>query len=105
MKIPKQLKLLGHTVTVEFDNEYCEKNACFGSYIMHENKIILCDKYRPNNKRWVKIKSDNIEHVFLHELTHAVLYYMNRLELFEDEEFVDQFAGLLHQAINTMEYE
>ena len=38
---------------------------------------------------------------FCHELVHAILFAMNKRELFEDEEFVDLFGSLLHQFLET----
>lgn len=95
--IPTSFKILNHTIEVVFDNEHCDKNDCFGQYMHQENKIILADKYKAN-KNWVKYKPEIIEHVFYHELVHCILYYMNN-ELWLDEKFVDQFAGLLSQTM------
>jgi hypothetical protein len=95
--IPKQFKILNHTIEVVFDSEYCSKNQCFGQYLYQENKIVLADKYK-SKKNWVKYKPEIVEHVFYHELVHCVLYYMNH-ELWLDEKFVDQFAGLLAQVM------
>lgn len=41
------------------------------------------------------------EQVFFHELTHAVLEAMGKEEMNRDEEFVDGFAVLLHQALKS----
>lgn len=42
-------------------------------------------------------------HIFYHELTHAILSSMGH-KLNHDEAFVDQFSGLLHQALTTSKY-
>jgi hypothetical protein len=41
---------------------------------------------------------------FLHEVVHSVLTSMNH-KLNKDEKFIDHFSGLLHQALETFEYE
>lgn len=44
-----------------------------------------------------------MEHTFLHELTHAILSHMEH-DLYSNETFVNVFAGLLHQALNSSAY-
>ena len=51
------------------------------------------------------IPDSSIEHTFIHELVHMCLYHTEQYELGKNEGFVDAFAGLLHQALTTMEYE
>jgi hypothetical protein len=101
--IPKQFKILNHTIDVIFDNEYCYQKNAFGIFLANENKIILADSYR-TKKQWRKYKPEIVEHVFHHEMVHVILYYMNH-SLFENEEFVDNFAGLLAQIEQTKKYE
>ncbi len=99
--IPKSFNILNHTVEIVYDNEYCHKNNCFGQFLYKENKIILADSYR-TKKQWRKYKPEIVEHVFYHELTHCILYYMNH-ELWDNENFVDQFGGLLAQVLEKKE--
>ena len=40
---------------------------------------------------------------FLHELTHAILFTMNKSELNDDESFVNTFSSFLNESISTME--
>lgn len=95
--IPSKFKIFNHTIDVIFDNEHCHKNECFGQFFHQENKIVLADKYKVK-KNWIKYKPEIVEHVFYHELVHCILYYMNS-DLWLDEKFVDQFAGLLAQVM------
>jgi hypothetical protein len=99
--IPKSFKILNHTIDIVFDNEYCHNKKCFGSFILQENKIVLANSYK-TKRGWRKYKPEIVEHVYYHELVHAVLYYMNH-EYFENEEFVDNFAGFLAQIEQTKE--
>ena len=48
---------------------------------------------------------DRVELTFYHELVHSILEHAKYNELNEDEVFVDRFALLLKQAINTMEFD
>lgn len=99
--VPTKFNILNHTIEIVYDSEYCHKNNCLGQYLFQENKIILADKYK-TKKGWRKYKQEIIDHVFYHELTHCILYYMNH-ELWDNENFVDQFAGLLAQALEKKE--
>ena len=100
MKIPKRFKLLGHTIEISEEPERFFERGAYGA-CSYEGK-------------WIKIvpKSDShpvtqssIEHTFLHELTHVLLYHTEQSQLSDNEKFVDTFAGLLHQALTTMEYD
>lgn len=44
---------------------------------------------------------DTVNQTFVHELTHWILFIMNRKDLCDDEKFVDVFAHLLCQAVKT----
>lgn len=100
MKIPKRFKLLGHTITVEYDSMLDGRNGCIGEARYTTNSIAL----QPNTDTFNRPVSQQ-EQVFLHELTHHILNEMNEHELRGNEKFVDIFASLLHQALTSMEYE
>lgn len=99
MRIPKRFKLLGHTVTVDFDASGYYAHRRFG-VADYEQKIILLTPKGPS----IPVTQSSIEHTFMHELVHHCLYHTEHAELNENENFVDLFAGLLHQALTTMEY-
>lgn len=94
--IPTQFNLLGHTILVKIDNEYCEKHDCMGRFIAVENTIIVSDKYKVNG-RWKAYKKSVVEHTFHHELVHCILYYTGNEKLWLDEQLVDSIGGLYHQ--------
>jgi hypothetical protein len=100
MRIPTRFKLLGHTITVEYDHMLDGRNGCTGEARYTTNSIAL----QPNTDTFNRPTSQR-EHVFLHELTHHILNEMNEHDLRSNEKFVDVFSGLLHQALTTMEYE
>lgn len=99
MKIPKRFKLLGHTIEVKEDPAGMYENRRFGA-ACYESKWINLTPKSPAHP----ITQSSLEHTFLHELVHMCLYHTEQAALNENENFVDLFAGLLHQALTTMEY-
>jgi hypothetical protein len=98
VKIPKSFTLMGHTIKVHIVSlrdwealaeQYDEMDDCCGFWVPDSNLIVLLRQ--PKSK---------LMHTYLHEVTHAVLFYMNN-KLWRNEQFVDQFAGLLSQALET----
>lgn len=67
----------------------------------YEGKWIKLNKLEGN----FPVTETSIEHTFCHELVHQILYLTEHNKLNKNEAFVDCFAGLLHQALTTMEYE
>jgi hypothetical protein len=107
IKIPKRFSILGHTVDVVLTNEpFKEKDGTFGysSYRTDEIEIrtLLGD---------TPIKHRLMVATFFHELIHFILYYAGASYsgkedyMHQDEGFVETIAGLLHQAIDSMEFE
>jgi hypothetical protein len=88
--------MLGHTIEVVVDNEYCHNNNCLGIFLALENKIIISDRYK-TNKSWRKYKSSIVEHTFYHELTHCILYHTGHGKLWLNEMLVDAVGGLYLQ--------
>lgn len=89
---------MGHTIKVHIVSErdweslaeqYDEMDDCCGFWVPDSNLIVLLRQ--PKSK---------LLHTFHHELCHAILFYMNS-PLWRNEKWVDQFAGLLHQALET----
>ena len=107
MRIPKRFKLLGQVVTVEFNPSLIQETDWNGLASFRRNKIEIMPHAVTNLRN-----ADQIEHTFCHELVHHILYYAGHSlqekdssKVHTDEGFVDVFAGLLHQALTTMEYE
>lgn len=95
MEIPTAFTLMGTRWVVEYDD--LERAEADGMCEFHKHKIIL--DYRLLRKN----KEDALRHTFLHELTHAILFHLNEDILNANEQFVDTFSGLLHQALTTGE--
>lgn len=98
MRVPKSFFIMGHEIKVHIVSQrdweslaekYDEMDDCCGFWVPDSNLIVLLRQ--PKSK---------LLHTFHHELVHAILYYMNS-KLWNNEGFVDQFAGLLSQALET----
>lgn len=98
-RIPKTLQILGHTITVRVCGKLEWEALCdmvpqieeddFGAWIQDKNLILIR-----------RTKRSLMFHTFTHELLHAILDMMNS-PLSYDEAFVDNFGGLLAQALAT----
>jgi hypothetical protein len=93
MKIPSSIQLMGHTVTVTVVPPIKWKvKGCVGLFNPADMTILIR-----------KGTQSTMEHSYLHELGHAILYCLNN-SLYDDEAFVDTYAGLLHQAMTSAKY-
>jgi hypothetical protein len=90
-------QILGQTIEVIIDNEYCHKNKCYGQFIPFENKIIIANKFK-SKKVWIDYKQEIIDATFYHELIHCLLFYADS-ESWLDEKLVDKLGNFLHQYI------
>lgn len=103
-RIPKSFKLFGHTLTVEVvpKSRWMERVAeitqqedggaeCVGLFDPMSNAIYL-----------LKQSPSQLRHSLWHEITHAILYYLNH-KLYSNEQFVDTVAGCIGQVIETAE--
>ena len=109
MKIPSQFKILGKIITVKYDKNIAYKDDVSGYASYRTNEIILqpvCGG--------VECSQTNVEIAFMHELIHHICYHAgaainHKLDqgnyLHQNEEFVDLFAGILHQALTSMEFD
>lgn len=99
MIIPKSFKLHGQKITVNFVPNLMYKHDAFGYAIYHENSIELQPSTIEN-----PIPQEVLEETFIHEMIHHIIDHIGgkyREDLRSDEEFVDKFAKLLHQALTT----
>ena len=95
-KIPKKFKV--GSVDYEVKRvEHCGDNDDFGFW--RPQGIIEI----ANQAGGYEVSESKKRQVFLHELTHAVLFTMGKENLNDDESFVNTFSSFLSEAINTME--
>jgi hypothetical protein len=104
MKIPKRFKLLGQTIEVKFDPSVQFEEGQLSWAKFNTMEIIL----QPSTEQ-TYMPEKKIEHNFFHEFVHHIFYAAGSDSfdppLHKQEFFVDLVAGLLHQALSTMEYE
>lgn len=104
MKIPKNLKLYGRTLTVEYDPALSHNDDVHGWAKYRTDRITL----QPVTAQ-TPITQEQLEHNYLHELMHHILYNAGEDNfdppLHKREYLVDRIAGLLHQALTSAEYE
>ena len=99
MRLPKQFKLGGMVVTIEVNNDILHDNA-LGQAFPNENKILLAIK-----DRQTEFPKTKVEQTLYHEILHMVLDSLGYHELSSDEKFIQSVSLLLHQAINSLQYE
>lgn len=93
--IPARFQLLGHVITVRIvpKSRWRHGRDCCG--------IWEPDKLRIDILGGQPVTT--MQQTFCHELTHALLDMMSH-RLSRDEQFVDQLAHLLQQALTTFEF-
>jgi len=98
--IPKQFNLLGRTIKVSAHPNVRMREGHVGLTDYNQDTIEL-----QTSTKELPLSVDSIHHTYYHELTHWILYCMGRDDLRDDEQFVELFGGLLHQAITTQKGE
>jgi len=91
---------MGKSFTVEYMPMLNYADGASGM-AYHRSRRIGIQTHSPEFPR----TQEDDEQTFLHELTHHILHAMGETKLNDNEKFVDMFAGFLHQALTTMEYE
>jgi len=97
IKIPKKIEVIGSTVEIIWDEEYCERFGVLGQADVNHNKIFL--KKIHENK---KFTDDALVETFLHELVHFMMRKLGKTDLNADETFVESFSNVLHQVIKQL---
>jgi hypothetical protein len=92
MKIPKSFQLLGkrYEVVMVPVEEWSE-----------EELVGLCSPQKLEVSIKCGLKPQLQEHIYLHEMMHAIFDAMGEEKLYTDEAFIDTLAGLLHQALTS----
>jgi predicted SprT family Zn-dependent metalloprotease len=98
IRIPTAFQLYGQTIKVNRVVDLMHRQASVGECRFRDEVINLQKNTKDNPHTEAEM-----EQAFLHELTHMILHFMAN-KLVDDEEFVDAFAHLLHQALTTGEY-
>ena len=93
MVIPKKFTLAGIDIDVILDDNLMINEKMYGKSDYQRQEIRIDPTAAPRQ---------TIEQAFVHELVHWVLYIQNRHSLRNDEDFVDAFAHLMYQALETI---
>jgi predicted SprT family Zn-dependent metalloprotease len=96
VSIPKSFTMLGEKINVIQRAELEPRTNNLGECHYRYNELHI----NFNATR----KEDIMQAVFWHEFMHLALDKMGEKELRDDEGFVNILAGLIQQAIETMEY-
>ena len=99
IKTPKSFKLLGQKYNVKYDTQLYHNAECVGRCDYEKNEI----KLQPSTES-IEFPSTQIEKTYLHEVVHLILKNSGSNELANNEDFVDTFAGCLHQILRTSKY-
>jgi len=99
LKLPTAFTLHGQRITVTQVDHIGSENGTLGEARLAKNEIAI----QTNANGFTRL-STQIEQTFLHELVHFILHHMGQDELCGEEQFVDGFSHLLHQAFTSMEY-
>ena len=94
--IPKKFKVGGVDYSVK-QVDHCGNYDDFGFW-RPQGMIEIA-----NQSGGYEVSESKKRQVFLHELTHAILFAMSKSELNDDESFVNIFSSFLNEAISTME--
>ena len=100
LKLPTAFTLHGQRITVTQVDHIGSENGTLGEARLAKNEIAI----QTNANGFTRL-STQIEQTFLHELTHFILLHMGQEELCGQEQFVDGFSHLLHQALTTVKYD
>ena len=100
MQIPTEFQVFGQHWKVIYDPKLRHDTDNVGEASYRDNVIVL-QSAAEGNPRIPCL----IEQSFLHELVHVILDCMSEHKLRADEKFVDVFANLLHQALDSARYE
>ena len=97
IKIPQKIEVLGSTIDIVWDNDYCERSNLLGEADNNHNRILLKEKHEN-----ILIKDDALEETFIHELVHLVFRKIGRKDLYDDETLVESLSNTLHQVIKQL---
>ena len=89
MKIPKEIKLMGKTIKVEYKDQI-DMDDNYGRALLNEGIILMKKNQESKQEK---------ELTFLHELIHHMNNVLSNNDLIHDEGFTDRFAQLLYQIL------
>ena len=95
LRIPKYFMIGGIKVEVVPKPGMLNDRKCIGLCVYREQRIYIDTEAGPE---------ETVEQALIHEMVHWILFIMNN-ELVNDEKFVDLFAHLAYQILDSAVYE
>ena len=96
---PKTMQIGNHKYRIQTVT-FMPRKGVMGTVQYDFGTIQLASHSNTTTKPYSK---EQRQETFWHEVTHCILFALNSPK-YEDEEFVDQIGGLLHQIITSMEF-
>ena len=96
--IPKKFTLGAVEWKVSIEDTELSNESCLGTSSLVDTEITIANNYKGKN-----LNPQLVEQTLYHEVVHAILNTMSKIDLSKDEEFVQQFSLLLHQFEKTKE--
>lgn len=94
--IPTSFELAGQTISVKYVKDLLNSSDAHGAAMYRENMIQIQE---PTDSCY--LPEDKLKQIFLHEVTHWILFQMGHQQLNQDEGFVEMFSGFLYQVLKT----
>ncbi len=100
MIIPESFMLHGQVINVKSITDLMYSRGVYGQANYANNQIYI----QPSNES-NPIPKTVVEETFIHEMVHHIMHQLPEKyrELNSDEDFIEEFAQLLHQALTTQE--
>lgn len=99
-RIPSSVQMLGQRIETRYDETLTAVDGSVGEARYGQSEIVL-----QTSTVAYKRTPEQIEGAYLHELIHYAFNFMGENEMRQNEKLVSILAGLLHQALQTAEYE
>jgi hypothetical protein len=95
----KSFKLGSHNIKVQYKSNVIGPDGypVLGLSEFLNNRIYVATSFQGK-----AIAEEVVEHTLYHEVSHFMMYLMNKQELNQDEAFVDVLGGLIAQLVKSM---
>jgi len=98
MKIPKEIKLMGRRIPIEYDLKISDNDDAYGFAAYRKGKIIIVPKDKSNNRT-----DEMVNITFLHEIIHWIFFLLHEDDLRNNEGLVSRITEMLYQIIPQIE--
>lgn len=95
-KIPSSFQIFGQTIQVIYRDDLYDAEKCFGETYFDKNIIYL---QSPVSHKNFDLNEEMLIRIFFHEAFHIILYHLGYMDLYDNELFIEQLSGALHQLL------